>query len=212
MADNQNNAVTGTVTYDSNVWQATWKASADFTVTAQSNPFKFTMSSNVSDSNGETLGEDYIATYTIGTNSDLGAPGYPNPYPADNDTGVSIYNTSVIGIGFNIPLDPTTVTAANLSVTTSPVTDPVQTIGGIGTVTYNPYANGIEITPSGILLADTQYTITVSTNVKSSTGVPLAAAYNTIFTTASTSSQAAPSIVWSDLKQTALKLNERGNE
>ncbi len=198
MKDALNNAVTGTVTYDSNVRQATWKASADFTVTSNNNPFTLTASTAVKDAAGSTLVDNTSANYTIINGTSAEIPGYPSPWPQDNATSVSIYDTSFISITFNLPLDPTTVTSANWSVATTPVTDPLTTIPGI--TTYNPYTNSIEILTTGTLRPDTTYAITLSSNIKGANGLSITP-YTTRFTTYSAvESWAAPTITWSDFK------------
>lgn len=208
MKDALNNAITGTVTYDSNVQQATFKASTNFTVTSSpnNNPFTLTVGSGVKDSAGATLGSNVTAAYTISAGTNASPPAYSYSDPFNNSTNVSIYNTAIISTAFNIPLDPTTVTAANLSVTTTPATDPPVTISGIGTTTYNPYNNSIEILTSLVLLPNTTYAITVSSNVKSATGIPVAP-YTTRFTTGSTNeAQPAPAIVWSDFRTDGIEI------
>ncbi|MFA6537363.1 MAG: carboxypeptidase regulatory-like domain-containing protein [Patescibacteria group bacterium] len=74
----------------------------------------------------------------------------------------------VIATSFSNPLDPQTITTANVTLAAGET--PVE-----GTVRYEATGNKIIFTPSAILTAETAYTFTVSANIKSITGTNIVA-------------------------------------
>ncbi|MBE0568984.1 MAG: Ig-like domain-containing protein, partial [Deltaproteobacteria bacterium] len=95
--------------------------------------------------------------------------------PSDNQAGIPVGGT--IQVTFNQAVDPTTVgSGINAS----------SFIGGLpGSVAYNSSTNTATFTPGTQLAPLTEYTLTVSTSVRSAAGDPLSAPYTLRFTTES---------------------------
>jgi N,N-dimethylformamidase beta subunit-like protein/uncharacterized protein DUF4082/Big-like domain-containing protein len=97
-------------------------------------------------------------------------------FPADGATAVS--NGAAVKITFDRALDPTTVTAANVTL----VPDGGAPVAA--TVSYDDAAHRITLTPLSALGVGRHYTATVSTLVRSTTGAPPSAAITWAFTAA----------------------------
>ena len=161
----------GTVTYDPNTLTATLvpasalAAGATFTATAGTG----------------VRGADGAPTDTRTWSFTTSATPPPPPaatslFPAAGATGVS--NGAAVKVAFDRSLDPTTVTAANVTLTPS---------GGspvAATVSYDDAARRITLTPLSGLEPGGQYTANVSTLVRSTTGAPPSAAITWSFTAA----------------------------
>jgi len=94
--------------------------------------------------------------------------------PADGATGVAYL--PVISATFTEALDPTTVTAATFSV--------VETLSGTAVAgTVSASGTTAAFTPSANLLPNTDYTVTISTGVRSAYGIPLTQSVVWLFTT-----------------------------
>jgi len=135
------------------------------------------------------LGTEYTATITTGAKSLAGmpmatdyvwkfttilaaAPTVTSTSPTSGELGVLL--NKVVTARFSLPMDP-----ANLNGTTFTLylgTTPV-----LGTVTYN--GTDASFIPTASLLANTEYTATITTGAKSLAGTPLAANYVWKFTT-----------------------------
>jgi len=81
-------------------------------------------------------------------------------------TIVNVPIGAIISMSFNNPLDPQTVNTTNITLASGET--PVE-----GTVRYEATGNKIIFTPSAVLTANTTYTITASTGVKSITGTAI---------------------------------------
>ena len=97
-------------------------------------------------------------------------------FPAAGATAVS--NGTTVKIVFDRSLDPTTVTAQTVTLTPEGGT-PVA-----GTVSYDDAAHRVTLTPYSGLDAGVEYTATVSTLVRTTTGAPPSAAITWSFTAA----------------------------
>lgn len=161
----------GTVTYDPNTLTATLvpsstlAAGATFTVTAGTG----------------VRGADGAPTDTRSWSFTTSATPPPPPaatstFPAAGATGVS--NGAAVKIAFDRPLDPTTVTAANVTLTPQGGSPVAATVG------YDDAARRITLTPMSGLEPNKQYTANVSTLVRSTTGAPPSAAISWSFTAA----------------------------
>ncbi|MCK4627210.1 MAG: Ig-like domain-containing protein, partial [Phycisphaerae bacterium] len=106
---------------------------------------------------------------------DTGAPTVMGTYPSDDATGVDV-GIAAIEIGFSEPMLPSTVNAQNITLKagSSAVT---------GKVKYDPMANSAKYIPTNALLANTQYTLTISVSVRDLASVPFAAAHSITFRT-----------------------------
>lgn len=114
-------------------------------------------------------------TYTANYGQDVTPPAVSSITPLSGATGVNTQNN--IEINFNEPLDPTTVTSANVQ-----LLDGNQIVVA-STVSYQPATNKIVINPDFPLAANTSYTVLVSQLVLDANGVALAQQYTSQFTT-----------------------------
>jgi len=116
----------------------------------------------------------------LGANVDaLAAPKVTLTVPAADATDVAV-DTNVTAT-FSKDMDPATITAAGFTVTcAAPCTSPAVFVTydvGTRTATFNPK------TPTGVLLANTKYTATVTTAAKDTAGIALATNFVWAFTT-----------------------------
>ncbi len=88
-------------------------------------------------------------------------------YPENSDTGVS--TSTVAYVNFSRPVNPATVTTATFYI--APVMDPENHIPAI--VTVNPGYSSAMLSPEADLTEDTQYVMTVTSDVADPAGNPL---------------------------------------
>jgi hypothetical protein len=120
----------------------------------------------------------YVWSFTTSDESDVAAPEALVPSPANDGIGFPI-NGNITAL-FNESLDPATVDLD--SFTLAPTAG-----GGIvaGSVSYAQKL--VSFNPTADLVPDTQYTATLTTNVKDLAGNPLTTVYTWTFTTGSNS-------------------------
>ena len=164
-----NGAVSGTVSYANRV--ATFEPSS-----ALSNSTSYTtgISTAVTDLAGNPLSSPKVWSFT--TIQETTPPEVNTTSPVNGATNVSI--STSIAINFNEPMDSSTITSSNITVS-----------GGVsGTVLYvGGGSNQAVFSPTSSLSYDTLYVVTVTTGVPDAVGNHLASQYNFSFTT-----QAAP--------------------
>lgn len=162
------NVVPGTVTYNANT--AFFKPTSALTVNTVYTATITTAAQNLS---GVSIATDYIWNFTTGTNI---APIVSSTSPNPEETGVLL--NKIITATFNMAMDPLTLTTTTFSIRqgNAPIA---------GNVTYA--GTTASFTPTNPLLANTRYTATITTAVKSSTGISLANNYVWSFTTQNTS-------------------------
>lgn len=114
-------------------------------------------------------------TYEVTYDADTTPPEVIAVAPESGETEVNA-GASVL-VTFNEPLDPATVTTANVQLLDGGT--PVAV-----TVSYESGLNAIRITPTGSLAVETTFTIQVSTGIEDENGVALAVPYTSSFTTA----------------------------
>jgi hypothetical protein len=157
-------AVPGTVTYAS--------PTAIFTPTANlaaATNYTATITTAAKDLTGIAMAATFTWTFTTGAAANAVAPTITSTNPASVATAVPI-NQSV-NATFSAKMDPTTITNATFTLA-------VAGVGGAtvnGTVVYDRASQIATFTPSANLLANTQYTATISNQVQDLTGVALAA-------------------------------------
>ena len=110
----------------------------------------------------------------------------------NNETITNVPTGFVITATFDNPLDPTTVSASSVTVSTS---TPVNGISG--TVEYNAQANMISFIPSAVFDTDTTYTFTASTSITSISGEAISAVTQA-FTTTEIADTSKPQIYFAD--------------
>jgi hypothetical protein len=138
--------------------------------------YTVTVTTNVKDLAGHPMALDSVSIFR--TKADADRPFVVNTSPGDNTLGNS--RTAAITVTFNEPLKATTVTASTVFVT--------PTAGGsnaAGTVSYNASLMQAIFTPQAgtPLLANTQYTVTVTSGVQDLAGNGLLGTFQFRFTT-----------------------------
>lgn len=136
-----------------------------------------TITTGVTDSEGNALATDYIWSFTTGADSDNIAPTVVSTNPDTNDTNVSI-NASVSAL-FNETLNPSTVTTDTFTLTKNSDSSSVA-----GVVSYE--SDTMIFNPTADLLANTKYDANITTGVKDLAGNALAANKTWSFTTGAT--------------------------
>lgn len=162
-------AVAGAVTHTS--------TTVSFTPTASlvaNKVYTGTITTGAKDMAGNALANNFTFSFTSVDNV---APIVVVTDPLNNNTGIA--TGKVLSVTFSKSMDPTTIntTTFTLVMGTTPVA---------GTVSYT--GNVATFTPSAPLLANTQYTATVSTGVKDLAGNALASALVWSFTTGTAAS------------------------
>lgn len=169
-------SVSGTVTY--------YGKTALFTPTqvlAANTVYTATLTTAATDLAGNPLQVEEFWSFTTGTNADGAAPEVNATVPTSGATDVAIGST--INVIFNEPMDPTTITTANLLVT-GPGSAPV-----VGTIAFDSSTNTATFTrinhlttpvsshgstPVSNLEPNTTYNVTLTTSVKDMAGNALA--------------------------------------
>lgn len=158
-------AITGTISYDSK--EATFTPSA---LLATNTTYTVTVKNTVKDLAGNAMLSDYSWTFKT-VNPDSIPPQVLSTNPVAGATGVSV--TPTIKIVFNEPMLTSTITAANFTVSGGSWATP--TFDGDRTVTL--------ALSSGSLAYASDFTVTVSGNVKDLAGNSMGTAYSFKFTT-----------------------------
>ena len=159
--------IPGTVTYNANT--AFFKPTSSLT---SNTIYTATITTAVQNLAGVSIATDYIWNFTTGTNI---APIVTSTSPNPDETGVLL--NKIITATFNMPMDPLTLTTTTFSIKQG-------TTAIAGNVTYA--GTTASFTSTNPLLANTRYTATITTAVKSSTGISLANNYVWSFTTQNT--------------------------
>lgn len=138
-----------------------------------------TITTAAQDSLGFGLASDYSWSFTTGAGTDATAPTVSTVTPADGATGICL--TRSITAAFSEPMDATTITAANFTVTDGGVAVP-------GTVSYDAASRVATFAPSNAagFAASRPLVVTLrsgSTGVKDAAGNALAADRVSGFTT-----------------------------
>lgn len=157
-------AVLGTVTYSG--------STASFTGTsafATNTIYTATITTGTKNLAGTALASNYVWTFTTGSSL---APTVISTDPVNNAVNVPL--NKVITATFSMPMDPLTInfTTFSLSSGATPVA---------GTVTYS--GSTASFTPAANLLANTDYSATITTGAKNIAGIPMANNYVWQFTT-----------------------------
>ena len=160
--------VAGTVSYLDKT--ATFTPTNDLTANAI---YTATITTQVTDQNGNSFANDYVWSFTAGSSSDSISPTVQVVSPVDGSTNVA---TDIsLGINFNEALDPSTVSTTTLILKQGATLIPA-------TVTY--YGTTATIDPSSNLATNTTYNVTITTQVTDLAGNPLANNFTWTFTTA----------------------------
>lgn len=173
--------ITGTITYEG--------ITATFTPTNNLNPnttYAVKISSTVKDLNGNALQQDYIWTFSTGATL---FPLVIATSPTNNQIDVSL--NKIVSANFNMPMDALTINTTTFTLKQGNTIIP-------GIVTYN--GTTALFTPTNLLVANTQYTATITTGAKNLAGVDLQNNYVWNFTTGITS---VPEVISTDPQNNA---------
>ncbi|MCU1243837.1 MAG: hypothetical protein JWO71_4563, partial [Candidatus Acidoferrum typicum] len=160
-------AVAGAVTYAAGSNTALFTPTANL---APSTTYTATVTNGAQDLTGNALVAGAVPnpwTFTTGTAANTTAPTITLTNPVNGATGVQL--SAAVHATFSQPMDPTTLTSATFTLT-GPSATPVT-----GTVTYAPASDIATFTPTNPLVANTQYTATVTTGAKDLSGNALVA-------------------------------------
>jgi hypothetical protein len=157
-------AVPGIVTYSGST--AVFTPTANLTASTQ---YTATITTAAQNLTGTAMAANFVWSFTTGLTANAGAPTITVTNPAS--AAINVPMDTTVNATFSTAMDPTTIN--NVSFTLA-----IAGVGGAavnGTVSYNPTNLIATFTPSADLVSGTQYTATVSNQVKSLSGIALAA-------------------------------------
>jgi methionine-rich copper-binding protein CopC len=143
-----------------------------------------TITTGVKDAAGTPLAGNYSWTFTTGAAADTTPPTVSSIDPANHATSVAL--NKAIAVAFSEAMNPTTITSADVTVTSTGSIAVPGTVGYVGTT--------MTFTPTGNLAPATLYTVTISTGAKDLAGNALATAFTSVFTTGATADTTPPSV------------------
>ncbi|HUQ48669.1 MAG TPA: Ig-like domain-containing protein [Gemmatimonadaceae bacterium] len=162
--------VAGTVTFNNSTSTATFAPSSALSSTTS---YTATITTGVRDVSSNNMAANKVWTFTT---ADVAAPSVSSVAPTDGALGVSIATN--VQVTFSEPM-------ASASITTSTFTLK-NTLTGIvvpASVSYNTATSVATLTPTAVLAGNSNYTVTVTTGVTDASGNPMAAPFNSVFTT-----------------------------
>lgn len=144
--------------------------------------YTMTITTGVTDLAGNALAEDYQWSFTT-----VSGPTITYTYPYNNDSGIQLHTS--IYAEFGRRMDNSTITSSTFRVVDGEG-NPVS-----GSFSYYNGSNwcGAEFYPSSQLAPGVTYTVTVTTGVKDTNGIPMANDYVWSFTTIGP-----PAVAWTD--------------
>ena len=157
-------AVPGTVAYSGST--AVFTPAANLNASTQ---YTATITTTAQNLTGIAMAANFVWSFTTGLTANAAAPTITATNPVSAAINVPLDTT--VNATFSTAMDPTTIN--NVTFTLA-----IAGVGGAavnGTVSYNPVSLIATFTPSANLVSGTQYTATVSNQVKSLGGVALAA-------------------------------------
>lgn len=170
--------VLGSVTYSG--------VTAVFTPTnplASNSVYTATITTGVTDLANNALASNYTWSFTTGATADTTAPTVSFTVPGPGATNVPIGNK--LSATFSEPMDPATITTTTFTLKQGAA-------DVLCTVTYSGVT--AVLAPVSPLLANTEYTATITTGARDAGGVALAANYTWSFTTGFTLDTTAPTV------------------
>ncbi|MFV8355892.1 Ig-like domain-containing protein [Flavobacterium sp. XS1P32] len=156
--------VTGTIAYSGRT--ATFRPASPL---SPNTTYMGRITTGVKDIMGNALQTDYVWTFATGM---IIVPVVISTDPTPGQGNVAL--NKIITATFSVPMDRTTLTNATFIVKQG-----LNTIAGV--ITYN--GTTVSFAPSNPLMANTVYTVTITTGATSAQGTPLAADYSWNFTT-----------------------------
>jgi len=160
-------SVSGSVSYDSGTYTATFTPSADLD---EDTTYTATLSTAITDVAGNPLAE-YSWSFTTKIISI--PPTVSSVSPLDGATDVATYTT--VTVTFDMAMDESTITTSSFTLSNGGAVS--------GTVSYDSGTYTATFTPDAKLDSNTTYTATLSTAITNADGIALASAYSWSFTT-----------------------------
>ena len=177
-------AVPATVTYDVPTNTAILTPTASL---AQGKNYTVTVTTGVTDLAGNALLAQFTSTFTTFA-PDAIAPTVVGVVPTNNATGIA--TNATVQVTFSEAMDQATLIGANVILKNTGTSAVIAS-----TLSYDVGTNKITITPTGPLANGTNYTLNVTTGVKDLAGNPMAAQFNSAFTTVLVADNTPPTIV-----------------
>ncbi len=179
-------AVAGTVSYVAASRVATFSPTANLPINT---PCTATITTGAQDTAGAALANPFVWTFATGATADTIQPTVTLLNPADLATGVCLQKR--VNATFSEAMDPSTITTTTM---TLQLTGPPLGALVAGAVTYDVTSKVATFAPTSALLANTNYTATITTGVKDLTGNALASNRVWSFTTGAQSCSPVASI------------------
>lgn len=127
-----------------------------------------TVATTATDVSGIALAAEVSSTFSIST-----APALSSTSPMANDMNVQLDDD--VTLVFTVPMDTSTLIGANVRIEDDMM--------NVVAATYTTTANSVRVSPTMNLVESTQYTIVVTTGVRSATQLAFAAEHRQTFTT-----------------------------
>jgi len=162
-----NNGVTGTITYNSTTYMATFTPSS---LLNYSTTYTVTITTAIKDLDGNNMAANKVWTFTT-LAPDTTPPTVLSVSPAAGAT--SIDPATAVNVVFSEAMDPSSITTTSFTLNN----------GVTGTVGYNAATNTATFTPSAALAGNTTYTATISTAVTDVAGNTMTSSKVWSFTT-----------------------------
>jgi len=178
-------AVAGTVSYNAATFTATFVPSAPLSF---STGYTVIVTTDAKDIAGNSLATGFSSAFSTDTAPDTIAPTVISVTPANGAVGVGI--SDALNATFSEPMDPSTINGSTITLRNSATLALVS-----ATVSFNAAANAATLTPTSSLSFNTGYTLTVGTGAKDLAGNPLAASFNSAFTTTAAPDITPPRVV-----------------
>ena len=163
-------AVPGTVTYNNTNSTATFTPTSALSSTTS---YTATITTGVRDVSANNMAANKVWTFTT---ADIVPPTVLSVSPANVAIGVSIATS--VQVTFSEPMAPASINTSTLTLKNTLTSALIP-----ASVSYNAATNAATLTPTASLAGNTNYTVTVTTGVTDAAGNPLAAPFNSTFTT-----------------------------
>lgn len=146
--------------------------------------YTVTITTGAKDLAGNALAGNYVFSFTTGTTADAIAPTVSSTSPAN--AAVTVPLNRKVAVEFSEPMNPSTINTVTFKVAGPGVTLVTGTVASVGT--------SATFTPATPLVANTLYTVTITTGAMDLAGNSMAADYLFTFTTGSTSDITKPTV------------------
>lgn len=180
-----NTPVAGSISYVELTNIATFKPSSDLAVNTL---FTATLTTGVTDLNGNPLAKAFVWTFTSAASADTTRPTVTFTAPVPGATGVN--PNSNITATFSEAMDPASFTTASFTLSHG--------ASDAGTVTYTDSGNVATFNPLQDLLVSTEYTATITNDAEDLAGNAMSVAYVWTFTTGAALDLTRPTVTFTN--------------